>query len=792
MFTLRAARFALVFLAMLTWASTGASADKRVALVIGNGAYQNAPRLPNPRNDAQDVAAALKRVGFDTIVGLDLDRAGMDDRTAQFARAARAADIALFYYSGHAMQFAGSNYLMPVDAKLADEADLRRLTKVDDIVSDLQQAKNLRMLVLDSCRNNPFADALRNSVSTRGVGGASRGLAKLDSPLGMIVAYATQSGRTAEDGTGRNSPFTTAFLNHIEAPDEIGTVFRVISADVYEATGHDQLPELSLSLIGEFYLGGRPQLDAAKAAAAAQAWAAIKDTTSLAMIDTFIRQYGDSMYGPFARARRGELEGQVALAKPETPLTPPVSTAKRDPLTRADVTAQFAVFGKILERVRTDYVVPPDENRILRSAIEAMRTALPSAGAVAIAGPVPTGVVSDPAQMDLNAVYDAALDILNSRPDDSDDARVVEAASRGLVAALDPHSTYLNAKAYSNMQTQQRGSFGGIGSEVAMADGLVKIVVPFDDSPSSRAGVRAGDIITHFDGAPVQGLSLSQAVEKMRGPVGSVISLTVVREGVDKPFDLSVTRDTVRVQQVISRVDGGNVGYIRIRQFNQQTADGLKNAVANVKKQAGAGLKGFVLDLRNNAGGLFDQVISAADQLLDSGDIVSTRGRKPENTKKYSAKPGDATSGKPLIVLINGATAAGAEIMVGALQDNKRATVLGTRSFGTGALQTIFPLGGNDGAVRLTTAVYYTPSGHPIQAKGIEPNIEVLQNVPADVKTPTETKGEVGLSGHLKGQGTEQGGSQSYVPPDPKDDKALNLAFALMRRTETNRAFPPK
>ena len=210
------------------------------------------------------------------------------------------------------------------------------------------------------------------------------------------------------------------------------------------------------------------------------------------------------------------------------------------------------------------------------------------------------------------------------------------------------------------------------------------------------------------------------------------------------------------------------------------------------RTQAGAGLKGYVLDLRNNSGGLLDQVIATADQLLDGGDIVSTRGRKPENTKKFSAKPGDLTNGKRLIVLINGGTAAGTEIMAGALQDNKRATVLGTRTFGNGSLQTIFPLGGNDGAVRLTTALYYTPAGRPIQAKGIEPNIQVLQDVPGDVKTPTETKGEIGLAGHLKSPGAEQGGSQSYVPPDPTNDKALNLALDLLRGAKTNPAFPPK
>jgi uncharacterized caspase-like protein len=231
-------------------------AEKRVALVIGNGAYKNAPALPNPRNDAQDVSAALQRAGFETVTGLDLDRNGMEEAAIRFARRARDADVALFYYSGHALQFAGFNYLIPVDAKLTDEADLRRTTRVDEIVADLQQAKNLRILVLDACRDNPLADDLRRSVGLTRSASMQRGLARVDTPHGMIIAYATQAGRTAADGSGRNSPYTAAFLRHIETPAEIGTVFRRISADVYQATNQSQLPELSLSLIGEFFLRG--------------------------------------------------------------------------------------------------------------------------------------------------------------------------------------------------------------------------------------------------------------------------------------------------------------------------------------------------------------------------------------------------------------------------------------------------------------------------------------------------------------------------------------------------------
>jgi uncharacterized caspase-like protein/tetratricopeptide (TPR) repeat protein len=310
----------LIIATMICMSAAPAAADKRVALVIGNGAYENVPHLPNPANDAKDVADALQRSGFDTILGVDLDKAAMDAAAIRFARAARDADVALFCYSGHAMQYAGINYLAPIDAKLTDEADLRLLERVDDIVAHLQRAKNLRILVLDSCRDNPLADELKRSIgTTRGIS-IGRGLAKIDSPEGLIVAYATQAGRTAEDGTGRHSPFTTAFLKCIETPEEIGTIFRKISADVYTQTKQAQLPELSLSLIGEFYLRGRVEARTSPEPApppapalseAAQAWAATKDTTSQAVLEDFIRQFGNTVYGSLAKARLEELKSSA-------------------------------------------------------------------------------------------------------------------------------------------------------------------------------------------------------------------------------------------------------------------------------------------------------------------------------------------------------------------------------------------------------------------------------------------------------------------------------------------------
>ncbi|HEY5306649.1 MAG TPA: S41 family peptidase [Pseudolabrys sp.] len=376
-----------------------------------------------------------------------------------------------------------------------------------------------------------------------------------------------------------------------------------------------------------------------------------------------------------------------------------------------------------------------------------------------------------------------------------DDSKLIESAINGMLAGLDPHSSYMDPKSFRDMQVQTRGEFGGLGIEVTMEDGLIKVVTPIDETPAAKAGILANDIITQLDGEQVQGLTLNQAVEKMRGPVNTKIKLTIMRKGNDKPIEVSITRDVIRVKAVRSQVEGDDVGYIRMTQFNEQTTDGLKKAIADITaKVSNDKLKGYILDLRNNPGGLLDQAISVSDAFLEKGEIVSTRGRNAEETQRFNARPGDLTNHKPVIVLINGGAASASEIVAGALQDHRRVTVVGTRSFGKGSVQTIIPLGSGNGALRLTTARYYTPSGRSIQAKGIVPDIEVLQDVPADVqaKSDTMTKGEASLRGHLTGDpGKEQTGSQSYIPPDPKNDKALTMAEDLLRGTVVNSAFPP-
>jgi len=374
----------------------------------------------------------------------------------------------------------------------------------------------------------------------------------------------------------------------------------------------------------------------------------------------------------------------------------------------------------------------------------------------------------------------------------ADDSKLIEGAINGMVTSLDPHSRYMNDKAWRDMQETTQGEFGGLGIEVTMEDGLIKVVAPMDDTPAKKAGILSNDLISEIDGEAVQGLSLEQAVNKMKGPVNTKTRLKVIRKGLDAPLDVSIVREIIRVRPISYHTDGGDIGYIRISSFNEQTTDGLKKAIADIAKEIPSDkLAGYVVDLRNNPGGLLDQAVSVTSALMQRGEVVSTRGRTPEETQRYTARGGDLAKGKPLVVLINGGSASASEIVAGALHDHKRATLIGTRSFGKGSVQTIIPLGTGNGALALTTARYFTPSGHSIQALGVKPDIEVLQEVPDELKGRAELKGEASMRGHLSAEGAEQTGSQSYVPPDEKNDKALSAAYNLLRGVTVNADVRP-
>ncbi|NOJ49533.1 S41 family peptidase [Bradyrhizobium archetypum] len=372
-----------------------------------------------------------------------------------------------------------------------------------------------------------------------------------------------------------------------------------------------------------------------------------------------------------------------------------------------------------------------------------------------------------------------------------DDSKLMEGAINGMISALDPHSRYMNEKGWSDMQETTHGEFGGLGIEVTMEDGLVKVVTPIDDTPAAKAGILSGDVITQIDDEVIQGMSLEQAVSRMKGPANSKIRLKVMRKGAAAPIDVAIMREIIRVRPVRFKAEGGDIGYIRITRFNEQTTDGLKKAIASISKEIPPEkLAGYVVDLRNNPGGLLDQAVSVSSAFMNRGEVVSTRGRTAEETQRFSARGGDITKGKPLVVLINGGSASASEIVAGALRDHKRATLIGTRTFGKGSVQTIIPLGQGNGALALTTARYFTPSGRSIQAQGIAPDVEVLQEVPDEFKGRAELKGEASMRGHLAADGAEQTGSQAYVPPNEKDDKALNAAFNLLRGVTVNANGP--
>ena len=360
----------------------------------------------------------------------------------------------------------------------------------------------------------------------------------------------------------------------------------------------------------------------------------------------------------------------TTLAFLAVPAVVPVSAqdkpdAKGPGADKSELYQQLNLFGDVLDRIRRDYVEPVDEKSLIENAIN------------------------------------------------------------GMLASLDPHSSYMNPKNYKDMQVQTRGEFGGLGIEVTMENGVIKVVSPIDDTPASKAGLQPGDLIFALDGEPVQGLTLQEAVEKMRGKIGSSIKISVKRANKD-PFDVSLTRENIKVKSTRYHVEGGDVGYIRVTSFTEQSTSGVLDAVDHIKKETGNKLKGYVLDLRNNPGGLLDQAISMVDAFLDKGEIVSVKARKPEDVQRWNAKPGDVANGLPLVVLVNGGSASASEIVAGALQDHHRGIILGTRTFGKGSVQTIMQVTGG-GAIRLTTALYFTPSGRSIQKEGIKPDIEVQQ-----------------------------------------------------------------
>jgi carboxyl-terminal processing protease len=361
-----------------------------------------------------------------------------------------------------------------------------------------------------------------------------------------------------------------------------------------------------------------------------------------------------------------------------------------------------------------------------------------------------------------------------------DDRLMVENALNGMISSLDPHSSYFDPKTYADMQVKTEGQYGGLGLVISADNGAIKVVSPMDDTPASKAGIKAGDIILAVDGKGLQGLSLDKVQELLRGAAGTKVTLTLMRGGDDKSFEVKLERAAIEVEAVKSHREG-DIGYIRIPAFNEHTSEGLEAAVRSLKKQIGPKLKGYIVDLRDDGGGVLDQAIAVSDDFLESGEIVSTRGRNPQDTERWDAKPGDIADGKPIIVLINGGTASASEIVAGALRDHKRAITLGITSFGKGSVQTIIPLnGGEDGALHLTTARYYTPSGGSIQATGIAPDIAVAEGDESTDLPKVEEPSEADLPHHLIAEDDSKRSTVAPIRPPPNSKIAdFQLSYAL-------------
>ena len=362
------------------------------------------------------------------------------------------------------------------------------------------------------------------------------------------------------------------------------------------------------------------------------------------------------------------------------------------------------------------------------------------------------------------------------------DKKLIESAISGMLQSLDPHSSYLSADSYKDMQVKTKGKFGGLGIEITMEDGVVKVVSPIDDTPAAKAGMKSGDLIIGVDGESIRGLTINESVSKLRGPVGSKVIITVVRDKKD-PYEIEIKRDIINIKSVKHNIIK-NIGYVRLTTFSDTTTSGLEKALTEIKKNIGNKFQGLILDLRNNPGGLLNQSISVADAFLNQGEIVSTQGRNDDDTSRVFAKKGDLINGQPLVVLINSGSASASEIVAGALKDHSRAIIIGTRSFGKGSVQSIIPLAGN-GAMRLTTARYFTPSGISIQAKGIEPDIIVEAGVTDLKKAKNDNRREENLRGALD---KNKKSKKTEIDSNSDSDKPLTPLEKLLQDNQISRA----
>jgi len=703
-------RWVLAFLACLACVPIAARAEQRVALVVGNSNYRYAGELRNPANNAADVAVALRKLGFEVIEGRELDKQGLEAKVRQFAQALKGADSAVFFYAGHGLQVGGQNFLVPIDAKLEDASGLDfEATRLDLVQRVMEREAKTSILFLDACRNNPLVRNLARAMGSRSTE-VGRGLAPIESGIGTLISFSTQPGNVASDGAGRNSPFTGALVKElVTSSEDLGAMLIAVRNEVMRLSNNQQVPWEHSALRARFYFADQAAVATGQTTQSevGQRWAEIRDETDPALFEAFRAQYGprNPLYDRLAQRRLEALNARSGAATP-----PPILAAQAT-----------TIFRNVFDKVRQFYPEKVDEAALLsrgvarivdrypdtldRRAIDAKIAALDQGQANA----VPELLAEIFAGVQQQYARTAEPEVL------------LETTLNVVLRGLDSQSYYLRPERQRSSQAQIKGEFGGIGVEIRIENGLTKVIAPLDDTPASKVDLRTGDIITHIDGKPTAGLTLDQVVGRLRGPVKTPVTVSVQRKGVERPLELNMTREVVRISAVKSRLES-DIVYVKVTTFNEQARPNLRRAIEELKKAAGGRLKGYILDLRNNQGGLLDVATAIADDFLDSGIVMKSRGRTDQDPKPRLAQPGDILDGKPMIVLVNGGTTSGAEIVAAALQENKRAVLVGTRTFGKGSVQTIYPFG-NQGALRLTTHHFYTPLERELETVGISPDI---------------------------------------------------------------------
>jgi len=690
-------------------ASAPAVSEARVALVIGNSAYK-VSQLKNPVNDARAVASALKGLGFDVMLMEDCGLEPMKEAVERFGDRLIKGGVGLFYYSGHGMQVRGENYLVPVDADIKGEAEVAYKTlNAGLVLAKMADARNrMNIVILDACRNNPFA---------RGFRSANPGLASMNAPVGTIVAYSTAPGSVASDGSGNNGLYTGELVREMKAPGvKIEDVFKHVRSGVKEKSDGEQIPWESSSLEGDFYFKGgealspSPSPTGGEGGVKAESEKAVKADKQKNLDELKARLDSE-------RAKLEEQENQLERPRLAKLVVPVSSSVTRDSL---------KLFSEVFTLVENNYVTEPDRKKLILNAMEGMSSYYGQENSVSLSTYQDLLRDSNDRTDELDVFSNAFGSLLTGGSSKKDAGKLVNTAIKAMLGGLDPHSGFMTPDMYKEMQVDTKGVFGGVGIQLGIKDKKLVVIAPIEDTPAFDAGVLAGDHIVEIDGAATEDMTLTEAVNKMRGPKGSQVTITIMRDGSDRTRDFTLTRDIVRIKSVKYDIMDGDIGYVKISQFQENTASDLDKALREFDREH---VKSIILDLRNDPGGLLNMAVEVSGSFLPKDKlVVYIKNRNGEKDKFFTSNSKPRTK-LPMVVLVNEGSASASEIVTGCLQDWGRAVVIGTQTFGKGSVQTVYPLTDGSG-LRLTTARYYTPKDRTIQNTGITPDIEVNRGNP--------------------------------------------------------------